>query len=38
MTGTFTSKGHEHGTVSSIFTNKLYPPSCDKRVNYTTTG
>ena len=38
VTGTFASKGREHGTVSSIFTNKLFPKSCDKRVTYTTTG
>lgn len=38
VTGTFLAKGHEQGKISSIFTNKLYPKSCDKTTSYTTSG
>lgn len=38
VTGAFLAKGHERGKISSIFTNKLYPKSCDKTTSYTTSG
>ncbi len=38
VTGKFQKGGKESGKVSSIFTNPVFPPNCDKPEPYSTKG